>query len=206
MGGIFSGTTGFRGGKPPVDALPRIVCGNRGPAARALATPYLYIEQPDLAVVVFGPMKWYIHLATTTPNFGGSRRLFLCPRCSSRRVSLYIAESTLACRTCLGLRYASQHETERDRSMRRAHKLRDRLGWGGGILDEEGGRPRGGHKKTYARLTTELANLTAALLGDLEKWLGRAEATLGHSVSGAEDQRGEGGGTPVSSRAISRRR
>lgn len=69
--------------------------------------------------------------------------------------ALYIDGSTLACRVCLGLRYANQHETERDRLFRRAHKLGDRLGWRGGVADRGRGRPRGMHERTYQRLCTD---------------------------------------------------
>ncbi len=123
MGGVFSGRVGARGGKPAVDTLPCVKFGRRGALNPFL--PQLALERPDLGVVRFGPMVWYVHLGTTSPHFGGKRRWLVCPRCARRRSALYVEKTALACRTCLNLRYPSQHENERDRMLRRAHLLRE---------------------------------------------------------------------------------
>lgn len=48
-------------------------------------------------------------LTTTTPNFGGVRFWFQCPRCSRRARTLFVTEQELepACRSCHGLQYRS---------------------------------------------------------------------------------------------------
>jgi hypothetical protein len=180
MGNVFSGRPGPRGGKTAVEALPKVSFKARA-APSTNTAPRVALDGPDLAHITYGPLEWFVHLATTTPHFGGTRRWLVCPRCSSRRGALYVAGAVLACRTCLDLRYASQHETERDRLFRRAHKLRDRLGWGGGLADTDGGRPRGVHETTYRRLRTNLASVAAQILAELRSWTAAAEAVLAHS-------------------------
>jgi hypothetical protein len=181
MGGVFSGRTGQRGGKPAVESLPRVAFVARAAKARHGCDPRLALERPDLAEVSYGLSEWHVHIASTPLNFGGSRRWFVCPRCSSHRTALYVNGDALACRVCLGLRYSSQHETERDRLFRRAHKLRDQLGWGGGVGNADGCRPRGVHEKTYERLRTNLASIAEQLLTDLQDWAARAEAGMSNS-------------------------
>jgi hypothetical protein len=151
MGSVFSGRPGPRGGKTAVESLPRVqVNGMRGRSAAAAGSgPRVVFAATDLAEVTYGTWTWHVHLAETTPHLGGRRRWLLCPTCSCRRTALYIGGTVLACRICLGLRYASQHETERDRLFRRANKLRDRLGWGGGVADGAGPRPRGGMRRRF---------------------------------------------------------
>jgi hypothetical protein len=179
MGSPLSGSNRPRGGKRSIDSLPVVQLTRR--AAGGLvqkAGPLLRLEELECASVHYGARKWAIAIQTTALHFGGHRRWLVCPRCSRRCQALYIGDVMLACRVCLRLRYASQHESERDRMFRRAHKLRDRLGWPGGVAEGGRGRPGGMRKSTYVRLCTELSNLTAALLLDIEKWIYRAEATL----------------------------
>jgi len=59
--------------------------------------------------------------------------------------------SIYACRRCHQLAYKSQRETADDRATRRANKLRERLGWEAGILNGEGGKPKGMHWATFER-------------------------------------------------------
>lgn len=65
---------------------------------------------------------------------------------------LYLGSRYFACRHCYRLAYASQRESASDRAMRRADKLRERLGWEPGILNGEGGKPKGMRWRTYERL------------------------------------------------------
>ncbi|MBA3594260.1 MAG: hypothetical protein H0W47_10755 [Polaromonas sp.] len=68
---------------------------------------------------------------------------------------LYGPGKYFACRRCCGLGYASQKEGVGDRSSRQADKLRKRLGWEAGILNGDGGKPKGLHWATYQRLKAE---------------------------------------------------
>jgi hypothetical protein len=177
VGNVFSGVSGPRGGRPAVGSLPVLRFSAR--ARLRAGAPYLRVEDRSTGTVFHGPLSWPIALDSTALHFGGRRRWLMCPRCSSRRTALYVNGADLACRVCLGLRYDSQHETERDRLFRKAHKLRDRLGWGGGVADRDGEKPAGMHRTTFQRLRVDLASLSADILGELKNWLGRAEKTVG---------------------------
>jgi hypothetical protein len=99
-----------------------------------------------------------VRLDWTTCNYGGRRAWFLCPAsgCGQRVALLYIGSSGIfACRHCCQLAYASQRESWDDRAARRADKIRARLKWKRGILNRNGGRPKGMHWKTYWRLKTK---------------------------------------------------
>src|SRR5262252_1850320 len=80
------------------------------------------------------PIQW------TRCNFGGYRPWFECSSvsvgygCGRRVAKLYLYGHIFACRRCCGLAYASQSENLRDRAMRRARKLRIRLGGGPSLL------------------------------------------------------------------------
>jgi hypothetical protein len=62
--------------------------------------------------------------------------------------------SIFACRRCHRLAYPSTRETPGDRAARCADRIRDRLGWPGGILEGSGwGKPKGMHWRTYEALS-----------------------------------------------------
>jgi len=79
------------------------------------------VEQPT-------PIVW------TPCRFGGSRPYFACPgvvkgiACGRRVLKLYGAGRYFLCRHCYRLAYASQRENRYDRALRRANKIRIRLG------------------------------------------------------------------------------
>lgn len=49
-----------------------------------------------------------ILLDFTPTNFGGIRYWFVCQHCHKRVANIYSADSTMACRHCLGLTYTSK--------------------------------------------------------------------------------------------------
>ena len=78
------------------------------------------------------PMDYPVRLDWTDCTLGGRRAWLLCPErgCGRRVALLYIGGSGIfACRHCYKLAYASQRETPDDRAVRRADRIRDRLGW-----------------------------------------------------------------------------
>ncbi|MCP4284866.1 MAG: hypothetical protein GY792_10505 [Gammaproteobacteria bacterium] len=85
----------------------------------------------------------------TPCNFGGERLWFLCPHCSKRVAVLYGAGARFLCRHCYDLPYASQIETYMDRMMRRARKVRDRLGVSGDLSEPIWRKPKGMHQTTF---------------------------------------------------------
>lgn len=116
-----------------------------------------------------------IDLAWTTCNFGGQRAWFLCPgaECGRRVALLYIGNSGgFLCRHCHQLAYRCQRETSFDRSLRRANKIRKKLGWSAGISNPAKGKPKGMHWVTYYRLVDRLNSCAAFALADLQTYLG----------------------------------
>jgi hypothetical protein len=57
--------------------------------------------------------------------------------------------------TCHGLAYASQRESARDRAVRKANSIRQRLGWLPGVLNGIGDKPKGMHWSTFERLIAD---------------------------------------------------
>lgn len=98
-----------------------------------------------------------VMLDWTACLYGGRRAWLLCPAngCGRRVAMLYIGGAGIfACRHCYQLVYTCQRETPDDRAARRADKIRDRLEWGRGILNDKGCKPKGMHWKTFQQLTT----------------------------------------------------
>jgi hypothetical protein len=95
-----------------------------------------------------------IALAASKTRFGGGRLWMRCPDCGARRRVLYAplyAPRRVACRLCLRLRYSSQSETWRSRTLRAMHKIERRLAGEicGGSMPP---KPRGMHWRTYDRI------------------------------------------------------
>jgi hypothetical protein len=82
------------------------------------------------------------------------------------------AKSALCMSPVSRLGYASQKEGVGDRSMRRANKIRIRLGWPAGILSHAGGKPKGMHWKTFWRLKGEHDTLAQVSFNDTARKLG----------------------------------
>lgn len=49
-----------------------------------------------------------VHLTTSSPKYGGVRWWYVCPVCEKRKAALYLSGSSLQCRQCAGIHYASQ--------------------------------------------------------------------------------------------------
>lgn len=89
-------------------------------------------------------------------TYGGRRAWFLCPAAGcGRRVAILYGGGIFACRHCYRLAYPCQRETADDRAARRADTIRRRLGWEPGILNGEGGKPKGMRWRTFERLSAE---------------------------------------------------
>jgi len=92
----------------------------------------------------------------TPCNYGGERLWFHCPHCGRRVAVLYGAGVRFLCRHCYDLSYGSQNETYMDRMMRKAWKIRQRLGSSEDLMEpiwEK--KPKGMHWKTFERLLRE---------------------------------------------------
>jgi hypothetical protein len=95
---------------------------------------------------------YWIQLATTAQPFGGRRWWFVCPRTGRRAAKLYLPNGafTFASREAYRLAYRCQREAPHDRALRRAFKLRDKLGAKGGIGDYVE-KPKWMRRRTYER-------------------------------------------------------
>lgn len=107
-----------------------------------------------------------IQLERQPCNFGGQRPWFRCPDCASRVAILYRADDgDFRCRSCMRLNYKVQRESRTDRLLRRAEKIRAKLGWEPGIANDPEGKPPNMRWKTYHRLTTEHDRIANAVFG-----------------------------------------
>ncbi|NQY60776.1 hypothetical protein [Cognatishimia sp.] len=101
------------------------------------------------------PERYPVYLDTTPCHMGGERHWFLCPaRGCGRRVAILYGGAIFACRHCYRLAYPSQREKPGDRAARKADRIRDKLGWEGGVLNgpEPWNKPKGMHQATFDRL------------------------------------------------------
>lgn len=116
------------------------------------------------------PMEYPVYLEWTNCTLGGRRPWFLCPaRGCGRRVAILFGDSIFACRRCHKLAYECQREPDDYRALRRADTIRGRLGWGAGIANPEGSKPKGMHWRTFGRLIAEYRAFANA------SWAGTAE-------------------------------
>jgi hypothetical protein len=98
--------------------------------------------------------QYPVRIVCTPCHLGGSRAWFLCPAVGcGRRVAILYGGGIFACRHCYQLACASSREDTGARSIRRADRLRARLGWEPGILNGEGGKPKWMRWRTFERLT-----------------------------------------------------
>ena len=88
-------------------------------------------------------------------NYGGHRIWFLCPRCWKRVAVLYGAGKYFLCRHCYDLTYSSQQEGKADRLMRKARKIRARLGASNNLMKPILFKPKNMHQNTFDRLRRE---------------------------------------------------
>lgn len=117
-----------------------------------------------------------VQVDMTLCNFGGCRFWFRCPvaRCARRVAKLYFSRlGIFACRHCCGLVYESQRETEDLRAIRRADRVRKRLGWKPGILNGHGKIPGRMHGSTFHRLIVEHERQVQAALTGHARWAAR---------------------------------
>lgn len=99
-------------------------------------------------------------------RLGGWRMWLVCPECHGHFYVLRAVGDRVACRHCLGLKYKCQSETANDRLLRKADKLREKLGWVPGIVNPPGGRPKYMRLAVYKRLRQECLLTTNKVLNN----------------------------------------
>ena len=117
--------------------------------------------------------RYPVRLSWSPCTYGGQRAWFLCPAAGcGRRVAVLYGGDIFACRHCYRLAYPSQRETADDRALRRADRIRARLGWEPGILNGDGSKPKWMRWRTFQRLSTKHGAFVGASLAGLAQRLG----------------------------------
>ena len=97
----------------------------------------------------------HIFIDRTVCHYGGTRTWFSCPNCNARKAILYCAAKRFLCRQCYGLTYSSQNEVYADRMIRKARKLRSKLGASMNLRLPISERPYGMYRTTFERLVKQ---------------------------------------------------
>lgn len=99
-----------------------------------------------------------VRIVSVPCRFGGERPYFICPGvvngipCGRRVAKLHGSGRYFLCRHCYRLAHASQSEGAWDRMLRRANKVRQRLGRDPGMASRFPPKPKGMWRRTYDRL------------------------------------------------------
>jgi hypothetical protein len=116
--------------------------------------------------------NYLVYIAWTRCHFGGRRPWWLCPNSGcGRRVAVLYSSEMFLCRHCLDLAYPSQRKSTGDRALRRAGRIRERLGWIPGIINPKGFKPKGMHWRTFDRLNATHDSFANVSLVALAQWL-----------------------------------
>jgi hypothetical protein len=111
-----------------------------------------------------GQRRQYVPIVTTKQPLGSERQWFECD-CGERAAILY--GPRFACRRCRRIAYPSQRESPRFRALRRAQKIRAKLGGSMSMIEPFPERPKGMHWRTYHRVWARCFNFEQANLAGL---------------------------------------
>jgi hypothetical protein len=112
-------------------------------------------------------MDYRVRIEHTACHYGGQRAWWVCPAVGcGRRVAVLYGGKVYACMQCHRLNYQSTREAPDDQAIRRADKIRKRLGWEAGILNGNGDKPKGMHWTTFEQMERQHdAHVNDALAG-----------------------------------------
>lgn len=110
-------------------------------------------------------------------NFGGVRPYAFCRFCPRTVLHLYRYQSHLACRSCLGLSYASQRERSADRARRAARKIRARLGASENLFLPIAGKPKHMKQTTFDKLRARAARYEGQSLVSMAQFIERLKGS-----------------------------
>jgi len=120
-----------------------------------------------------------VYLDWTSCNLGGQRPWFLCPaQGCGRRVAILYGGGIFACRHCYQLGYPSQRETYDDRALRKANRIREKLGWEPGVANGNGWKPKGMHWSTFECLTAQHDAFAGVFLAGMDRRLNLLRESL----------------------------
>ena len=147
------------------------------PAAVGYPTPYGR-QRGRGGGTLYCPITW------TDCNYGGRRPWFVCQERMRRRVGkLYLYGKYFLCRYCHGLAYESQRADVLTSLIRKAQKIRRRLGGSSNLTLPFPKKPKWMHWKTYDEFLSEAYNLelsiSKALAAKFEKWTAIIEERKG---------------------------
>ena len=122
-----------------------------------------------------------VALEWTACNFGGKRPWFLCPGadCGRGVAVLYGPGRYFLCRHCYDLRYESQREDKPHRALRRAQKIRERVGGNTNMREPVPEKLKGMHHDTYMRLCWEHHEAQMEQLAERRERLNGLEKRMG---------------------------
>lgn len=129
------------------------------------STGHVYIKAGKNRVILdywhhYDRVEEPIELTWTDCNYGSIRPWFICPgynghSCGRRVAILYYNGLYFRCRHCFDLTYQSRNESRFDRSLRKARKVRTRLGASRDLFEPIMGKPKGMHWGTFETLEME---------------------------------------------------
>lgn len=120
-----------------------------------------------------------IHLAATSPPFGGRRWWFICPSTARRVMKLHLpyGARVFASRQAYRLGYAVQRESALNQARRRTRKARARIGGSPNLTERLPWKPKWMRWTTYWRHVDACqkaeSQMLTYLITDTEKMLGR---------------------------------
>ena len=118
-------------------------------------------------------LEYRVWLAWTKCSYGGRRAWFYCPKagCNRRVAKLYLGGPLYGCRHCYRLTYQSTSEHQADRALRKAQKLRMRLGGSPNMTLPFPPKPKRMRWNTYERLRAKELGVEKQYLGEMDLWL-----------------------------------
>lgn len=119
-------------------------------------------------------VRQIVHLTFTRPHFGGKRWWMICPARGHRAGKLYLPMNgdRFASRKAWQLGYHSQRIAHKDRPFEALFRLQKRLGGTQG-WEQPIRRPKGMHRRTFARLEEEYWRLDAECAVEMMRALSR---------------------------------
>ena len=134
-------------------------------------------------VIVFTIQNKPHRIKLSIDNRSVSTKLYLCcSYCRTNRESLYAIKTAYACRSCIGLHYASQSERPKDRLLRSIRNKRQSL-WGNreniNNLCFTFDRPKHMKREVFNIKRYEIINLEQAYLGFVSLQLERLQRMVG---------------------------
>lgn len=118
-----------------------------------------------------GNYEHTIPIVKQSVNFGGERLFLSCPKCHSSRKQIYFVSGVAACRTCHGLHYKSQSESQQERKFRKLDRLLTKVDNFGYRFDGHA-KPPYQHWRTFIKLNNQIHQVQQSIFADIDKRFG----------------------------------